>query len=187
MLVLRKRQVLWRRAFIASLLTMSLALVACIGSAQATTATASRAADLQLGGGYSLASPDYGPRINGFSLYGTYDFRPHLGVEFNFHQINSRSGNSIYERTYEIGPRYVVHLNNGLNPYVRLMYGRGVFNFPANVANLAYNIGAIGGGVDYDIHPHLRLRGDYDYQRWFSFPPHGLTPNVVTLGVAYHF
>ena len=155
--------------------------------AQATTPTASRVADLQLGGGYALASPDYGPRISGFTLYGTYDFRTHLGAEFDFHQASSHNGNSLYERTYEIGPRYVLHLNHGLNPYVRVMYGRGVFNFPANIANLAYNMGVAGGGVDINVRQHINVRADYEYQQWFGFPPHGLTPQVVTIGVAYHF
>lgn len=102
--------------------------------AQASAPTASRTADLQLGGGFALAAPDYGPGIKGFTLYGTYDFRTHLGVEFDFHQLSSHTGSDLYERSYEMGPRYVWHLGHGLNPYVRVMYGRGVFNFPANIA-----------------------------------------------------
>ena len=155
--------------------------------AQAHAPTASRTADLQVGGGYASAASDYESRISGFTLYGSYDFREHLGVEFDFHQVNSHSGDEFYERTYEVGPRYILHFPHGLNPYVRLMYGRGVFNFPNGIANLAYNMAVAGGGVDISVHKHINVRADYEYQRWFGFPPHDLTPQLVTIGAAYHF
>jgi opacity protein-like surface antigen len=70
------------------------------------------------------------------------------------------------------------------------MYGRGVFNSTyrgQTTANIAYNMLAFGGGLDYRVLPYLNIRGDYEYQRWFGFPPNGLTPSVVTVGVAYRF
>ena len=35
----------------------------------------------------------------------------------------------------------------------------------------------------------LRLisRGEYEFQKWTSFPNGGLTPHIVTIGLAYHF
>ena len=154
--------------------------------AQVTAPTASRRADLQLGGSFVLARSDYGQRLAGGGFYGTYDFRPHLGVELAFHQLNSENGDQRYERTYEVGGRYVLHWNR-INPYAHVMYGRGVFNFPQNIANLAYNLGAAGGGVDVNVLKHVNVRGEYEYQRWFSFPLHDLTPQLGTIGVAYHF
>ncbi len=161
--------------------------------AQATTATASRAADLQLGGGFSYGKHDYaftpledGTRISGLSLYGTLDFKTHYGVEIAFHQLGTHKADHEYERTYEIGPRYVLHFNR-INPYVRVMYGRGVFNYPGDVANLAYNIGALGGGVDFNAQKHVNVRVDYEYQRWYGFPLYNLQPQMVTVGAAYHF
>ncbi len=71
--------------------------------------TASRAGDLQVGATFSLASPDYGPNtLPGVGAYATFDFRPHLGIEADFRQLkdpDSREG--IYERNFEVGPRYV--------------------------------------------------------------------------------
>ena len=70
------------------------------------------------------------------------------------------------------------------------MYGRGVFNFTQNgttTANLAYNMFVGGVGLDYKIIPSLNARADFEYQDWLSFPPNGLTPNVLTIGLAYHF
>ncbi len=173
-------------------------LMLCIGAAsrldaQVTAPTAKRAADLQLGVGFSYGKHDYeftplddGTRINGLSFYGTLDVRPHLGVEVAFHQLGTHKSDHEYERSYEIGPRYVLHFNR-INPYARVAYGRGVFNFPQDIANLAYNMGVIAGGVDVNVLRHVNVRGEYEYQRWFSFPIHNLQPQMVTVGVAYHF
>jgi hypothetical protein len=75
------------------------------------------------------------------------------------------------------------------------MYGRGVFNYPpvfgdpktGPAANLAYNLGAIGAGVDYRVLPGMNARVDYEYQRWLGFPPNGLSPWIFSVGVAYRF
>jgi opacity protein-like surface antigen len=148
--------------------------------------TASRVGDLQVGVTYTSSDSDYAPnRIRGFGIYGDFDFRAHYGVEVDFHQLNDPNSD-IYERSYEFGGRYVRHYNI-FSPYIRGMYGRGVFNFPQSVANLAYNqlIGA--GGVDIAVHPRINVRAEFEYQHWFGFPPDGLTPTMITVGAAYHF
>lgn len=48
-------------------------------------------------------------------------------------------------------------------------------------------MGVAGGGVDIHVHKHVNVRAEYEYQKWFGFPPHGLTPQMVTIGAAYHF
>jgi hypothetical protein len=75
------------------------------------------------------------------------------------------------------------------------MYGRGVFNYPpvfgdpklGPAANLAYNIGAIGAGLDYRVIPGMNARVDFEHQQWFGFPLHGLTPWIFSVGAAYRF
>jgi len=67
------------------------------------------------------------------------------------------------------------------------MYGRGDFNYPHNLADLSYNMFAGGAGADVKVGEHLRVRGEYEFQKWTSFPNGGLTPQLVTFGVAYHF
>lgn len=153
------------------------------------TPTASRRFDLQIGGGYVVDQGDYGTRyFRGAAAYSTLDFTPHFGVEFAFHQANYPT-DAMYERTYELGGRY--HRTYGrFSPYAKAMYGRGVFNFTydgAVVANLAYNEYVLGGGVDFAVLPWLNLRGDYEHQSWLGFPPSGLSPQLLTVGVAYHF
>jgi hypothetical protein len=149
--------------------------------------TASRVGDLQIGGGYSSAASDYSlSRFNGGSAYVDFDFTHRLGVEGKFAFVKAGGTSDIYEKTYEIGGRY--HRTYGKwAPYARIMYGRGVFNYPDNAANLAYNMFAAGAGVDYKIRPYLNVRGDFEYQDWTGFPPTGLTPSMFTIGAAYHF
>ncbi len=149
--------------------------------------TASRIGDLQIGVGYGLANSDYAPeKFKGIAAYGGFDFTPHFGVEADFRLLNDSSPAAFYEKTYEVGGRY--HRTYGrISPYVKIMAGRGVFNYQYSVANLAYNMIAGGGGVDYRAMRFLSVRADFEYQHWYGFPPHGLAPTVGTIGVAYHF
>lgn len=156
-------------------------------SAQRTAPTAIRRSMLQVGGGFSLASPDYTQQtFRGGSLYATFDVASHWGAEFMVHQVNTPDTNAIYERTYELGPRYVWHFR-GIEPFVKASYGRGVFNYPDGAANLAYNQFNVTGGLDVRVERHLYIRGEFEAQRWLNFPPHGLTPQLVTFGAAYRF
>ncbi len=159
--------------------------------------TASRIGDLQAGATFNLGTSDYHGEgtLRGFGFYTSFDFRHHFGVEADFHQLNDPdSQKGIYERTYEVGPRYVMHFGR-FAPYTKLMVGRGVFNFPPSpsdpstgpAANLAYNMWAVGIGADYHLRPSINVRADYEFQRWGSFPPNGLSPGVLSFGVAYHF
>ncbi len=162
--------------------------------AQATP-TASRAGDLIIGGGYTSAVSDYGHRFTGFAIYGDFDFTRHLGVEANFHKVSYGAGSPLYEKTYEIGPRFFLTYGRFV-PYAKIMIGRGVFNYPALPppapqnqarANLAYNMYAGGFGTDIKVLPWLYVRGDVEFQKWGGFPPHGLSPELYTIGAAYHF
>lgn len=172
-------------------------LTLAIGSVTALQAqklpTATRRFDIQAGGGFVYGESDYGTNLKGYMGYATVDFKPHFGVELAYHQANGTD--NIYERTYEVGGRYVKHYGR-VNPYAKGMIGRGVFNFPPftpggeSEANLAYNMFGLGGGVDYKLKSYLNLRGDFEYQFWDSSPgflPHGLTPYLLTIGAAYHF
>lgn len=161
--------------------------IAC-AHGQATT-TASRQFDLQIGGQGVYAKSDYYPQaFRGAGGYATLDFTTHFGVEIDFRQANSQS-DAAYERTYEIGARY--HRAYGrFSPYLKALYGRGVFNFINSgvvVANLAYNEFVFGGGTDFAVLRWLNLRADYEYQSWLSFQPNNLTPQLISVGVAYHF
>lgn len=149
--------------------------------------TASRSGDLQVGAGFVLGNSNYaGDTLRGVNLYTSFDIKDRYGLEFDLHQTAPTYGKSVYERTYEFGGRYVLDFKR-YRPYGKVMYGRGVFNYPNNIANLAYNLYSVGGGVDYRLRPSINLRVDYERQHWFGFPILPLQPNLVTIGVAYHF
>ena len=171
------------------LLLLTAGAVCCLASGQALP-TASRLGDLQVGVGYTDASAGYSyvtDRIRGFNFYTDFDVRHHVGLELNFHQLDDPAS-AVYERTYEVGGRYVRHFGN-FAPYAKGMYGRGVLNFPKNVANLAYNLLAVGAGVDVAVRPRVNVRAEFEYQDWLSAPGGDLhlNPSLLTVAVAYHF
>jgi len=155
--------------------------------------TATRAGDLQFGAGFAQGSSDYNQNLSynrmnlkGAALYAAFDFNSHFGFEADFHQTRPSEDSTAYQRIYEIGPR--LHWNYGrFIPYGKFLVGRGVFNYPGNIANLAYNTTSYGGGVDYNLTSRINLRGDYEYQNWMGFPLGTLHPGVATIGIAYHF
>ena len=168
--------------------------------AQATP-TASRVGDAKVGASFATASSDYGVRFNGFNIYGDFDFLQHWGVEAKFNYVKAPSPSVLYEKTYEIGGRYF-RTYGPVVPYVRAMVGRGVFNYPPcpppasqtqSCANLAYNMYSLGGGADVKLRRWLYVRADYEFQNWLSFrgtpagPGDGLTPQLFSIGAAYHF
>ncbi len=172
-----------------------LLMVCCVaGSADAqyrepALPTATRAGDLQLGGGFVAGNSDYNfsnTLLTGGAFYTTFDVRSHLGAEANFRQTQSSKDSTVYERTYEFGPR--VYLDrSGVAPYAKVLYGRGVYNFHNSVANVAYNMYTFGGGMDFLVTRSFNVRADYEYQNWVGFPLGTLHPTIVTLGVAFHF
>jgi hypothetical protein len=169
----------------------ALAILGTVGTtlqAQRYFPTATKRADLEAGAGFVFAKPDYSEnqRFTGVTGYAVLDVSPHFGAEFDFHQVNTHGDNNIYERTYELGPRYVRHYGR-FNPYARASYGRGVFNFPNNTANLAYNIVAAAGGLDIRVKSHIYARAEFEGQYWLKFQDKSLQPDVFTLGAAYHF
>jgi hypothetical protein len=153
--------------------------------------TAIRNTGLQVGVGYSFAGPDYAQRkIQGYSIYGTFDFTRHLGIEGDVHRINVITPTDIGENSYLLGPRYVLHFGR-LHPYVKGLLGLGFFQTDYDIkpnTNFSYKIYAFGGGLDYNARRRLNIRVvDFEYQRWPGFNAEGLSPYIFTFGAAYRF
>ena len=143
--------------------------------------------DIQVGAGYVSANPDYGPtRSNGFFIFADADLWKHFGAEADYHRISEAGQTTITESTYEFGARYRYPIRN-LSPYVKIMIGAGNFAFGSSYQSGTYRNYVGGGGLDYRLTDHFVLRGDYEYQRWGTFPPHGLQPNLFSAGVAFRF
>ena len=70
-------------------------------------------------------------------------------------------------------------------PYAKVMYGRGVFNYPPLSdgfrPNLAYNLVARTHRTDYRVKPWLYARADWEYQTWLGFQNSSLSPNIFTV------
>ncbi len=149
--------------------------------------TASRVGDLQLGVGYSSAKPDYSQQtFTGLAAYADFDFLPYLGVEAEFHKVDTPASDQSYQMTGEVGAR-AFHAFGRVVPYAKGMIGRGNFNYPYSLTDLNYTLYAGGAGADFKVAERLRLRAEYEVQSWSSFPNGGLTPKLLTFGIAYHF
>jgi opacity protein-like surface antigen len=173
----------------ATVLAFALSGLASPSAVAQSKPTADRVGDLQIGGSLAYARSGYNftpIHLIGEGLYTTFDWKTHLGAEFNFHNTTASQDSTVYERTYEVGPR--VYLTRGrFVPYAKVMYGRGVYNFHNSVANVAYNMYTYGGGADFRVLRSINVRADYEYQNWMSFPLGTLHPSVFMVGVAYHF
>ena len=147
--------------------------------------TASTAGSLLVGGGYIRANPDYSPAMfTGWSVFSNADLWKNVGFEAKFNHTLGPTPNSITETSYEVGVRGRIEIGP-VAPFVELTAGIGSFAYLRSPQNGSYGLFAGGGGFDFPIARKVVLRGEYDYQRWGSFPPRGLQPNLVTFGVAY--
>jgi len=146
-----------------------------------------------LGAGVSFVLPDYNPgTIEGYSVYGNYDFTAHFGIEGAIHGATLITPTDIAESSYLLGPRYVFHRKR-LHPYGKVLFGLGVFTFepvPGNptARTSTHRMYALGGGLDFTYKRHVNIRViDLEYQRWPGFGAGGLTPIAITVGAAYSF
>jgi hypothetical protein len=161
-----------------------------LGHAQAGP-TATRLSHIQVGGGFSYARTDYGQRGDkGLTIFGDYDLGVHWGAEANYHYTSISTPDSISENSFTIGPRFILRKHH-FKLYGIGLIGLGHINAPITAVNrISSNetdfLFAGGGGVEYLAGWHLTIRPvDVEYQRW-SFKT-GLTPVVLTTGVAYRF
>lgn len=153
--------------------------------------TASRAGALQLGAGWSVANPDYGPsKTQGISIFGDLDLTRHLGIEGDIHRASTITPTDIGVDSYLLGPRYIVR-HGRFKPYAKALFGLGRFKYQYDTSPhtaYTYKMFAFGGGLDIRTTRHVTVRAiDFEYQRWPGYPPNGLTPIVYTFGAAYAF
>ena len=151
--------------------------------------TASRS-PVQIGIAGSIASSDFGlDYVKGFTIFGDLKFSRRLGVEAEFHDTSLSTPDNVGEQTYLVGPRYSIALEDRANIYVKALGGFGRFTYePPQYIHRSdtYAVGAAGAGIEFRVSSHFNVRAiDIEYQTWPGFPPHGLTPFVTTIGIAY--
>jgi hypothetical protein len=151
--------------------------------------TASRAGIAQIGAGWSYVTPDYSQKhIQGLTVYGSFDFTRHWGIAGDVHRASMITPDDLGQDSYLIGPRYVFHYRKFM-PYAKVQAGLGRFKYQYDYAphtTYTYKIYSLGGGIDYWATNHINVRAiDFEYQKWPGFPTNGLTPAVLSFGVAY--
>ncbi len=147
---------------------------------------------IQVGIGFTAASPDYGTgAIKGFSIYANYDVGRHFGLTGEINEPRFGTPRDIGEATYLYGARY--KFNEGrFHPYAKALFGLGSFQYQKgtypNPTTLHFSAYAIGGGIDIIASRHLSIRAaDFEYQFEPQFSPNGLNPFQGTAGLAYRF
>jgi opacity protein-like surface antigen len=145
----------------------------------------------QVGGGYTLAMPDYGQKnIQGFTGFADFDFRPHFGVEAVYHYVSIITPNDLGENSFYIGPR-LVYPRGRFSIYGKALIGIGTIVIQETQDNPEGGAGTyisygLGGGVDIRVKKHIVVRAiDAEYQHW-NYQT-GLTPFAFTVGAAYRF
>ncbi len=178
---------------------LCLAFIASAVPAQDIPA-ATRGGILQVGGAFSIGKPDYFDNsITGITGYATFDLNQHLGAEVDIHILTLSTPRDIGEQSYMIGPRYVYRVHERYMPYGKVLFGIGktiaeapyiatVTNGKPSFLGVPGTYGAygFGGGLDINISRVLTVRAiDFEYQKWPGFPKNGLSPSIISFGVAY--
>ena len=160
--------------------------------AQAVPTATGNPQRIQIGGGYTFASPDYAEtNIGGITVYGTYDIWRGIGVEGTMHFITLHTPTDIGQTTYLIGPRYAYPIKQRIQVYAKVLGGLGRFQFQAGDVYFLRPKPAIAffPWVEASIFAsarHINIRAfDFEAQKWLNFKPHTLSPLVYTFGVAY--
>jgi hypothetical protein len=173
--------------------SLILAISADIALNAQASPTATRASFMQVGVGLSAFQPDYNSgTIKGYSIYGTFDFTSHIGLEGDIHIVNVITPGDIAQNSYILGPRFAMDRGR-LHPYAKALAGIGVFTFQpvyvtSSSSSSSHKMYAFGGGLDVRVKRHWNVRAiDFEYQRWPGFSANGITPLGVTVGAAYVF
>lgn len=159
---------------------------------QALSPVTPKLANASVGGYFSYGQTDYGQfHAFGPGAYANFDYRiwrsVGIGVEGEARFLDFNTKNGLFEQNFLIGPRATYLIGRRWKPYAKFLAGGSRFHYPAFISNKVYDYTtvAIGGGLDYQLTPHLSIRpADFEYQHW-DFPPTGLTPWVYSAGVAY--
>ena len=158
-------------------------------------------ASLWAGAEASTFNPDYGCSSSWVfacsrDLYGVtalFDFNvhPRWGAEGEARWLHWHGIGNETESNYLIGPRYQACRFSKFSLWGKVVMGGGWIATPyypqADSLKGSFFAYAPGGTLDYRLSRRLRLRADYEYQFWPSFPPNGLSPNGVSLGATYRF
>lgn len=122
----------------------------------------------------------------GGGVYGSFDVRHHIGVELDFSRLSAKDDTSA-QTTVQGGARYILFRGVRVVPYLSAGFGHGWYRYPQGLATIGYNLYGLGGGVDTHLTRSFNMRAAYQYQSWLGVPLKDPQPQVVSIGLAYHF
>jgi hypothetical protein len=158
---------------------------------------------IQIGVAGSAFATDWNRNEYGVAAYADFDvYRQLLSIEcetrfifLNQQNITTAygSGSIVDEKNYGVGPRIAIRHGRWV-PYVKGLVGVStvswghIFANAPNYTNDSYTYVGAGGGTDYRLDKHFRLRGEYQYQFWYGDSSNVIyKPNGFTAGVGYQF
>ncbi|HEY1987205.1 MAG TPA: hypothetical protein VGG85_17450 [Terracidiphilus sp.] len=172
-------------------------LIASIPAAGQSDYDASRSPiSLNAGGSYSYFDAAYGAyHLMGLTAYANISplIWDRLSLEGEGRWLTLNASRGFRQYTYLIGPRYqfASSKRRGLHPYIKVLFGEGVIDFPDHLAYGRYLVMAPAGGLDIAVNHRWRLRAEYEYQFWPDAPgipgsPSSfMTPNGLSAGLIY--
>jgi len=165
---------------------MMLGYTAVRSEAQAVPTATAPGAFITLGGTYSYFKVPYGEtHLGGWGMYVDAHFRRQVGLEFEGHWSDKQPITNEHQTTYMVGPKIQWHRRN-FSPYAKVLVGDGTFYFPYGYATGQYLVIAPGGGVDWNVGDHLKVRVvDYEYQDWTQFSYGTFRPSGWSCGIAW--
>jgi len=174
--------------------------VTAFAHAQVVPAARQGSAPLEVGGGMSLWSTNWGPG-HMIGITGFADYHPSLpgrlnglDVEGEYRNVNwnrSLQPKNYKQTTIGAGPMYTVPFREKFRFYGKFLLDYGSMDFTfVSMPNYTHDtrmVYAPGGGVEYRTRSGLWARGDFEYQTW----PHlfsntkSPTPYGFTFGFGY--
>lgn len=180
------KQNIFARCFLAALLTALVCVPAA--TAQAVPTATSPGSSVALGGTYSMYQTAYGERVlGGAGVHLDVNLRKSLGLEAEARWLRQNQQADTHETTWLVGPRYQASFGTSRwKPYVKVLVGLGVFNFPYDYQKGQYFVVAPGAGLEYRLNDTFSLRVvDVEYQRWPQFTYGPITPYGIGFGMTW--
>ena len=134
--------------------------------------------------GYHLPYGDQ--RVNGITGFVDANLTQRYGLQAEASTLRFHTEAGTRAATYLIGPRITIRRGK-VQPYAKLLLGRGTFTFPFNHAQGSYNVLAPGAGLDLRLlHGRIIVRAvDFEYQDWRDFTFGVSHPYGVSTGLSF--
>lgn len=166
--------------------------------AQNQSSTVGDEASLWAGGEVSVFADDWAcPSLAcshllvGPALFFNLNLPRRIGVEGEARWTNWNGLNGGKQSNYLAGPRYRFYRRGQLDVWGKGLLGGGWITTPdyPEPGSVKGSFFAIVPGItaEYRVKDRWAVRADYEYQIWPSYPPHGLNPQGVSIGVSYRF